>query len=540
MERVDGELRLGLDQLDPTSGGQRRSAARLTLALDAPPIRFYRHGWQSWTLTTWLDPAQPPMPIRAAEFRAKDEDPQYAFAKNHTSAWIGAVEIRSGDIVLLGGVDLGARVELDGAELKGFYETGQGDWFLARGPEDRVFSEYAGVLKSRFGASARTAAPRVWCSWYSLYKWINESSILRTLGGIRDLPFDVFQLDDGWQVSAGDWESNSKFPSGMESLASKIRATGRAAGLWLAPLMVTRNSSIFRDHPDWLLRDNAGQPAPVGLTWEGNPHALDCTHPAVLEWLERLIRRIRSWGFEYLKLDFLCAGAFPGRRFKDMPRESAYRDALKVIRAAAGDAYILACGAPILPSLGLVDGIRIGPDVGPFWLNKPLSVWLNNPNDPCAQNAIRTSLHRLWLKPLIHIDPDVVYFRSRYSSLKPAERQLLADLGMLAEFKATSDLPQWLDVRETEVLRHYLEATPHVQKLGRYDFAINGRHADFTAAIPLYPHGRAPVWLARNLGFLKIAIYQVLPAIWESRRHPKAVAATVIAFLQTMSPSWLP
>ena len=148
---------------------------------------------------------------------------------------------------------------------------------------------------------------------------------------------------------------------------------------------------------------------------------------------------------------------------------------LQVIREAAGDAYILACGAPIIPSLGLCDGLRIGPDVSPFWLNKPLSVWLNNPNDTSTQNAIRTSIHRLWLSPLVNVDPDVLFFRSKYNALKPHEKQLLQDLGTISGFKATSDLPQWLNASEKETLREFLEADPTVQKKRRYEFQIDGR-----------------------------------------------------------------
>src|ERR1041385_5943545 len=33
------------------------SGSSLRLNLSQPPKKFYRHGWQSWTLTTWLDPS---------------------------------------------------------------------------------------------------------------------------------------------------------------------------------------------------------------------------------------------------------------------------------------------------------------------------------------------------------------------------------------------------------------------------------------------------------------------------------------------------
>ena len=513
-----------LETLPQVGDSQIIKASVLCLSLKHPASRFFRHGWQSWALTTWLDPGERPLPVRAVEFRIKDEDPVYALSKNHLGAWIGAVELDDDDILLLGALDLGGRVELDGTLLKGFYELGEIDdlshpWFLARGKEDEVFSKYVEQLEKRFGKGRSAKAPRVWCSWYSLYSWINERIVLRVLKNLRGLPFDVFQIDDGWQLGYGDWESNKKFPSGMKVVAESISATGRSPGIWLAPFMVTPGSQLAKDHPDWLLRDEGGKPVRAGITWSGNPWGLDTSHPEVLEWLEQLIRKIRGWGYGYLKLDFLYIGALPGKRYNDIPREVAYRNAMQVIREAAGDAYILACGAPIIPSLGLCDGLRVGPDVAPFWLNKPLSVWLNNPNDTSTQNAVRTSVHRLWLSPLVNVDPDVLFFRSKYNALSSREKQLLQDLGTISGFKATSDLPQWLNASEEEMLRAFLESASTVQKRKQYEYQIDGRSVDFNPAIPI-PTSKAniPVWLAKSLGLLKIAARQALPAIWESNR----------------------
>lgn len=524
---------LTLDSLPGLSTSQILNASSLTLNLPQPPKNFYRHGWQSWSLAAWLDPSEPPLPIRSPQFRAKDEDPAYAFHENHVSAWVGAVELGEDDILLLGALGLGGRVEMDGRTLKGFYEnTGQHDilpvgqdnispyeWLLARGTETEVFSKYAELLEGNFGKTLFEKPPRVWCSWYSLYKWINERVLLKTLHGIGDLPFDVFQIDDGWQLAYGDWIPNQKFPSGMQALADKIKVTGHTAGLWLAPFMVASNSQAAREHPNWILRRESGQPVPAGITWGNTSLALDVSHPAVLEWLDDLIRRVRGWGYDYLKLDFLYLGAVPGKRHKNVPREEAYRHALQVMREAAGDAYLLACGAPIIPSLGLCDGIRVGPDVAPYWLNRPMSVWLNNPNDPAVQNGIRTSLHRLWLKPLVHVDPDVVYFRSRFNTLTPEERQLLQDLGTITGFKATSDLPGWLKPSEWEKLRDFLSAAPTVRQVRRYEYQIDGRGVDFNPVIPMeFTRRNIPVWLAEGSGFLKIGARMVLPAILASLR----------------------
>jgi alpha-galactosidase len=509
-----------LDSLAQTGNSDIISGSSLRLSLPQPPKKFYRHGWQSWTLATWLDPSARPVPIRAAEFRDKDEDRGYALHKNHISAWVGAVELAEDDIVLLGALSLSGRIEINGATLHGFFEDGyEGQWLVTRGTEEAVFSKYVKLLEHVLGKGLFPRPPRVWCSWYSMYGWVNERNFLKVLDDFGDMPFDVFQIDDGWQRAHGDWEANSKFPSGMQSLAENISTTRRKAGIWLAPFMVAENSQLAKDHPDWLLRDKDGNLVRAGIAWSGNPLALDVTHPAVLEWLDQLIRKVRGWAYEYLKLDFLYLGAVPGKHYKELPREVAYRNAMHVIRKAAGEAYILACGAPIVPSLGLCDGIRVGPDVAPFWINTPLAVWLNNPNDLATQNAIRTSLHRLWLSPIVNVDPDVMFFRSKNNGLQPHENQLLQDLGVLSEFKATSDLPQWMNASDKKKLRDFLEANPTVQKKSRYRYEIDGRDVDFSPVIPIpFSDQNVPIALAKNLGLAKIIWTQALPAIFVSRQ----------------------
>jgi alpha-galactosidase len=82
-------------------------------------------------------------------------------------------------------------------------------------------------------------------------------------------------------------------------------------------------------------------------------------------YLRTVFGAFRDLGIDYFKIDFIYAGALPGRR-ADPSRSAveAYRHGLRVIREAIGpDAYLLGCGAPILPSVGLVDAMRVGPDI---------------------------------------------------------------------------------------------------------------------------------------------------------------------------------
>jgi alpha-galactosidase len=257
-------------------------------------------------------------------------------------------------------------------------------------------------------------------------------------------------------------------------------------------MLVVPSSKTYRDHPDWLLRDAWGKLVSAGFNWGEPLFALDTTHPGVLEWLAALMQQVRAWGFEYIKLDFLYAGALPGVRHMDMPREAAYRQGLGVIREALGkDAYFLSCGAPVLPSIGLCDAMRIGPDVASFWESHRDAALLYNPTTPGTKNAIRTTINRLWLAPLVHTDPDVAYFRSTEIQLTREEKTMLQDLACVCNFKATSDLPQWLGDEERATLSHFLNHQPKVERKGRSTFLLDDREVDFSEAMgmPDQPRG---------------------------------------------------
>ncbi len=469
------------------------SGSSVSISLPAAPKRYLYHGWQSWSLTTWIETARRMPTVRPAILHPMQLDPLYVHDKRPNGAWYGAVELEDGQIILLGALGLDAHVALDGTVLKGWYDdieqTNEAphEWFVASGDEPQVMAHYAELLGDRLG-KGRTQKPyRVWCSWYSLYTEIYETQLLKILKDLDDLPFDVFQVDDGWQQGIGNWEANEKFSSGMASLASRIKETGRIAGLWLAPLLVVPSSNIYQEHRDWLLHDEKGRLVSAGFNWSEKLFALDTTHPEALEWLAQLMKKVHGWGYDYAKLDFLYAGALPGKRYVEMSREAAYRYGLKVIRDALGEAYFLTCGAPIFPSLGLCDGMRVGPDVAEYWTSHRDDDLLMNFTIPGARNALRTTLNRLWLQPLVHTDPDVAYFRSKQNALTPEQKSNLQDLAQIADFKATSDVPAWLSETERETLKEYLESKPRIQRMGKYVFQIGDRTIDFASLVQLPP-----------------------------------------------------
>jgi len=501
-------LNLTADSVQSIDGGQRLRGRNVSVTFSAAPARYLYSGWQSWSFTGWVDRQHPLRPARPVGLWPQQTDPRYARERRPHGSWYGAVEMPDGQVIFLGALGLDSHVLLDGQTLRGWYEEGEGEWWLACGEERALLARYAALLGERLGQGRVASPPRVWCSWYSLYTEIHEAQLLKILADAGDLPFDVFQIDDGWQVRIGDWEANEKFPHGMAYLAERIRESGRRAGLWLAPLLVVPSASLYRQHRDWLLHDEKGRLVSAGFNWGEPLYALDTTHPAVLDWLADLMRKVRAWGYDYLKLDFLYAGALPGKRYRPVPREAAYRQGLQVIRQALGDAYLLTCGAPILPSLGLCDGIRVGPDVAEHWTTYRDDVLLRNFTIPGGRNALRTTLHRLWLRPLVHTDPDVVYFRARLNHLTDAQKALLQDVAQICGFKATSDIPAWLEEEERQALRRFLEHQPRIEQVGRHLWLLDGRLVDFAPHITLPPPAS---WLVNLQGALLGALADVRP-----------------------------
>jgi alpha-galactosidase len=151
-------------------------------------------------------------------------------------------------------------------------------------------------------------------------------------------------------------------------------------------------------------------------------HALDTTHPEVLEHLEQTAAALVEAGYPYLKLDFTYGPGLDGT-FHDRSRTPAQRvragfDAIR--RGAGGAAFLLGCGAPIGAAIGVVDGMRIGPDVAPHWAVPVRGGRMSGFEDgePATVNAWRNTLtrsflhRRLWLN-----DPDCLMLRTSATSL---------------------------------------------------------------------------------------------------------------------------
>lgn len=279
--------------------------------------------------------------------------------------------------------------------------------------------------------------PVGWCSWYQYYTHLTaadvEGNLEKVIALQERLPLEVVQIDDGFESSVGDWFSfKPTFPEGVAPLAEKVMREGLIAGLWIAPFIVHPYSRLYADHPDWLLRDGNGKPVNAGFVWNRLNAALDLTVPEALDYSSRVIQTaVEEWGFPYLKLDFLYAAALAGRYHDPTKtRAQVMRAGMEALRQAAGiETTLLGCGAPLGSMIGLVDLMRIGPDVSGDWAPRFLNIGAfikDEPSMPSARNSImniltRANMHRKWWVN----DPDCLLVRPD-SNLTLSEVQSLA------------------------------------------------------------------------------------------------------------------
>lgn len=275
-----------------------------------------------------------------------------------------------------------------------------------------------------------------WCSWYYYWQGVTEEAVLANMAFLswhrKGLPVEYVQIDDGYQAGIGDWLTpNEKFPRGMKWIASQIHGRGYKAGIWLAPFMIGAGSQLYREHPDWAVQYQPGRPYIAMVNWAQECYAMDLTRPDVMEWLETIFRTVfDEWGYDYVKIDFLYAGAVDGiRHDPNVTRAQAYRRAIELIRRIAGGRFILGCGNPMAPSIGLVNGTRIGPDVAPYWYpaEPPREEGRNDLSLVSTLNGIRNVMGRFWMHNRLWLnDPDCMIARDSETALKAGEVRTLA------------------------------------------------------------------------------------------------------------------
>lgn len=185
---------------------------------------------------------------------------------------------------------------------------------------------YHDAYRSNLIRSKYVTAPRpiLVNNWEATYFNFNEEKLFNIAKNAKEIGLDMFVLDDGWfgkrdtdYSGLGDWVVNeSKIKGGLPQLVKRIKALGMKFGLWIEPEMVSEDSDLYRNHPDWILRIPQRH-----MTRSRHQLNLDITRKEVRDYvMEQIFQVLDSCEADYVKWDMnrsvanVYSSALPGER----------------------------------------------------------------------------------------------------------------------------------------------------------------------------------------------------------------------------------
>lgn len=300
------------------------------------------------------------------------------------------------------------------------------DFVIIKDEYESAFDEYFRLMNI---SKPRVSRKCGYTTWYNYYTSVTQEIVNRDLKAISQLDkkIDIFQIDDGYESTVGDWLiwDKAKFPKGMKAAADDIHRNDMLAGLWLAPFAATSKSRIFKEHKDWFVKNEKGKISYSSQNW-GGFYALDIYNEEVREYIRKVFDTVlNDWGYDMVKLDFLYACC--QRPIHNKSRGEIMCEAMDFLRECCGDKIILGCGVPLAPAFGKVDFCRIGADVGLSWNKKAFSR-----EDVSTQFTLNNTIYRRHLDGRAWLnDPDVFLLRDNNIKMPLSQRKIIAKVNSL-------------------------------------------------------------------------------------------------------------
>ncbi len=433
-------------------------------------ISWFKQGWQSWSPCKVLfgnekDDEGPKMDIFKRTFDNQDYKIKGRFYSEYCTV---ITDLESGNSLILGFTTLKTQFTrilldynnknlmkilsafgcMDGVPFKNSTINSSEELFICFKSEKLAYYglfDYAKLVKKRNKVNLNETIPIGWCSWYYYFTNISQEDIIKNLEFFKEqgeIEIDFFQLDDGYFTYIGDFNNpNSKFSNGLKFLFNKINNSGFKSGIWTAPFFAEKRSNLFKQHRDWFLRNKITKKllkVHYGFSWNVYLYGLDLSNSQVLEYLDNFYRNLlyanefnQPLGeniISFFKIDFLHAATPIEGDFsnKNLTRAQILYNGIKTIRDAIGDrSFLLGCGAPLGPCVGLVDAMRIGEDTDPNWEEKNKQLKDSGISSPSLKISLINILYRSFMHRSFWInDPDCLMIRRNVTNLTIEEIKL--------------------------------------------------------------------------------------------------------------------
>lgn len=174
---------------------------------------------------------------------------------------------------------------------------------------EQMSHNFHGIIRNNVcrGKYKMASRPVLINNWEATYFDFDEVKLCAIAQKAAELGMDMFVMDDGWfgkrnddTSGLGDWFVNeSKLKGGLKPLVDKINKLGLKFGIWFEPEMVSPDSDLFRNHPDWAISIPKRNP-----TLSRCQLVLDMTRTDVRDYLYESISKIlNSANISYVKWD---------------------------------------------------------------------------------------------------------------------------------------------------------------------------------------------------------------------------------------------
>lgn len=144
-------------------------------------------------------------------------------------------------------------------------------------------------------------------SWETAYFDFNGEKIVDIAREAAKLGVEMLVLDDGWFgkrdndfSGLGDWFVNEEKLGGkLSQTAEEIRTLGMEFGLWIEPEMVSEDSRLYQEHPDWAFVIPGREPVRGRYQL-----VLDFSRKEVVDYIfTQIAEVIEEAGVTYIKMD---------------------------------------------------------------------------------------------------------------------------------------------------------------------------------------------------------------------------------------------
>lgn len=174
---------------------------------------------------------------------------------------------------------------------------------------DKLSGRFHRVIREHVcrGKYKMTERPVLINNWEATYFDFDEEKIFNIAKQASELGVDMMVLDDGWfgkrdsdSTGLGDWFVNEdKIKGGLEKLVKRINGLGMKFGIWFEPEMISEDSNLYREHPEWAIQIPGRKPMRGRYQL-----VLDMTREEVRDYLYQLISNVLdNANVEYVKWD---------------------------------------------------------------------------------------------------------------------------------------------------------------------------------------------------------------------------------------------